>query len=414
MQPIFRLIIPILFGMIGANYCFKFTNWNNSFILTSFAIVGITTIILYFSSKKEKKNNGFKTVIFLSFAYLLFALFGFIIMLHSIKKAQDKYGENWSRSVYKENPFTINAATDIQKSIVSWYSKHNFSGQEGAIIEAITIGAKEHLNKETKKDFSRAGVSHLLALSGFHVGFIYIMLQIVFMSRIINIRWRWASQFAIILCLWGYAFITGMSPSLLRAVTMCTILTISSIYSKEVLPFNALALSALLMICLHPIIINHVGFQLSYISMIGIYLLGIPLSQLYTPYCFIDKFLWCTISISISCTLFTLPIVSHTFGNISLMSIPANIITTVLTYLIFLLLPLLIITAVVYPALIPHISNLLMSISHQMLQVTNHISHHPLSSISTTFTIPYIILYYSLLTIITVAFFKQQIWKEEI
>ena len=397
MTPIIRLTIPILIGMIGANYCCDIIRWNNPFIITIFALLAFTITLLYFILLKTKRKNTILTTLYTLSTYSLFLLFGFILSLHSISKTKNLYGEEWRNSVYKANPLQVEFAQFTQQKIVNWYQAHGLTDQEGAIIQAMTIGYKSNISKETKEAFSKAGVSHILALSGFHVSILYIILQIVFLSHIVSHRLKWISQLFILLSLWIYASIAGMSPSLVRAVMMCTIISISSLHTHQPLSLNALALSALIHLLINPIVYLHVGFQLSYLSMLGIYFIGIPLCRLYNAVCIIDKFLWCTICISISCTLFTLPIVSYTFGYITLVSIPANIIITTLTYLIFMIFPFYLLSSgnIIFSSVVTYIS-------HMMITAAQNISSIPLSTLNTTFTLPAIILYYSILCMVVI------------
>lgn len=329
MSPLIRLTLPILFGMIAANFSFDILKWDNPFIFISFAIASITTAYIHY---KHISTRYFSLAIHISFA-----LFGFIIALHSISKAQEKYGDKWEHSVYTDNPLRLQCAEPLRQSILRWYGNHGVQGPEAGIVEAMTIGEKRGLTKETRDNFSKAGVSHIIALSGFHVGLIYMILQVVFLGRIGIIRWHRASSILTLIALWLYAFVSGMSPSLVRAVIMCTVLTIASLRCHQILSFHSLCLAALITLLLHPLVLRHVGFQLSYMSMAGIYFIGIPLIDSYRSYTILDKFVWSTISITIGSILFTMPIISYTFDNITLMALPSNLAITILTYLLFLL-----------------------------------------------------------------------------
>lgn len=150
----------------------------------------------------------------------------------------------------------------------------------------------------------------------------------------------------------------------------------------------------------------HVGFQLSYISMLGIYFIGIPLCKYYEPFTIIDKFLWGVISISLSCTIVTLPIVSNTFGTISLLSIPSSIIMSVIVIILYISFGLWI-----FSGGMPVLTDLLLKISNITLRTTNHIANMPYSSLNYKFSIYEVILYYSIFLIILI-FLKNFIYKK--
>lgn len=154
------------------------------------------------------------------------------------------------------------------------YHSNGIDGDEGAIIEAMTTGNKQALSRELRQQYSKAGVSHILALSGYHLTLIYALLEFFLMGRIVQIKWRWITNIIILLCLWAFAFITGMPPSLLRATIMCSILILSKIFYRNNLSLNSLALAAFIMLTINPLQLFDVGFQLSFTSMLGILVVG--------------------------------------------------------------------------------------------------------------------------------------------
>lgn len=399
--PLLHLFLPFL---LGTSLPLFFSQSIPHFFIPTlilFALTTLSTIHTYLLTKKKHTSSQPITLPFRISSSVLFLLFGCILMTHSVRKAQKTYSDEWRFSVYYESPFTTSSSKALQLSLHNLLTEHGISGQRGAIIEAMTIGYKKGITKETKDNFSRCGVSHVLALSGFHVGIIFMILQIAFLYYIRGTKPKKYAQLLCILILWVYAFISGMSPSIVRAVLMCSIFCMTSFRGADVISFNGLILSAFILICLQPLVLIHAGFQLSYLSMLGIYLIGIPMCKAYTPYCFIDKFLWCTTCLTICCTLFTLPVTSHLFKTIPLMSIPANIIVTTLTYIIFALFLLFIIS---FGA--PPITEALLSLSDITNQVTTHIASIPYSTIDYQFSLPGILLYYSLLGILLILFVK--------
>lgn len=102
-------------------------------------------------------------------------------------------------------------------------SGYGVSGDELAVLSALTIGDKEELSESIVETYSVAGASHVLALSGLHIGFISALL--LFILSPLWIRWRFLKPFlflSVILLLWGFAFLTGLSSSVVRAVVMCS------------------------------------------------------------------------------------------------------------------------------------------------------------------------------------------------
>ena len=112
-----------------------------------------------------------------------------------------------------------------------------------SVSSALLLGQKSMLDKETKKGYARAGVSHLLALSGMHLGIIYGLLYMLFIRRIRFSEWRWFWLPPILLTIWGYAFIAGMPVSLVRAAIMFSIATIATLAQADTPPLHILALA---------------------------------------------------------------------------------------------------------------------------------------------------------------------------
>lgn len=303
-------------------------------------------------------------------------------------------------------------ARQVQERIHGWNMRQGIVGDEGAVIEAMSIGYREGLGRELKEKFSRSGVSHILALSGFHVGIIYFILQLVFLKRLVGHKWKWITQLMIVGMLWCYALIAGMSPSVVRAVLMCSLLSISKLHTGTLVSWRTLLMAGIIMYVFDPLIVLEIGFVLSFVSMIGIYLLGLKMIELYEGYCFVDRFVWVTVSLTISCTLFTLPIVSYTFGNIATMGIVSNIIVTSVVYILFVIYALFLLcmaftTLLGWGFVMPVCEWLregMMACSSSILKVVDYISGLDFSCINYRFSVVELILYYVVLSMVMVLF----------
>jgi competence protein ComEC len=149
--------------------------------------------------------------------------------------------------------------------------KENLSGTDLAIAQALILGDKSLLDTETKNAFTNTGAMHILAVSGMHIGLIlYLFLAVFgFFPRLLTKK---QATILIVIFLWIYALITGFSASVIRAVLMFSILALSQISSKQHDSMNTLFLSAFILLLLNPLYILDIGFQLSYLAMIGIFL----------------------------------------------------------------------------------------------------------------------------------------------
>lgn len=214
------------------------------------------------------------------------------------------------------------------------YDDHGINGEAGSIIEAMTIGRKANLSSDTRNAYANAGISHILALSGFHVGIIVLMIQFFFLKNIMPFRWQWISNLLIIATLWCYALLTGMSPSLVRATTMFTILLLCQSFSRENIGINSCAFAFFFMLCINPFYLHNIGFQLSFIAVGGICLYTQRITHSCPTHNPLIRFFWSLIFITFICALFTAPLVAYYFGKFTLISLVSNLIIFPFVYLL--------------------------------------------------------------------------------
>ena len=193
-------------------------------------------------------------------------------------------------------------ATAIMKEFVT-------GEQEQAIAMALVLGVTDGLDNDLQNAYSASGAMHVLAVSGLHVGIIYWMILLL-LKPIRSLSWSaWLIAIISLVCLWAYAFVTGLSPSVLRAVTMFSFMAIAKPFSRSTNIYNTLAASAFILLIYNPYLIMSVGFQLSYLAVIGIVYLQRPLYHLWeAPNKFLD---WCW---SISCVSIAAQIATFALG----------------------------------------------------------------------------------------------------
>jgi len=182
------------------------------------------------------------------------------------------------------------------------------SDDEEAISAALLLGKKDELGPELSRSYASAGAMHVLAVSGLHVGIIFFILQGIFK---LAGYWRkgliWPSVIVII-GLWVYAFITGLSPSVVRAATMFSAVTLGNGINRQSDVYNTISSSAFLLLLFNPFYIMEVGFQLSYLAVIGIiYLHPRIYALLYFPQKVWD-YLWQITCVSIAAQIATFPL----------------------------------------------------------------------------------------------------------
>ena len=205
---------------------------------------------------------------------------------------------------------------------------------ELGIAEALLIGYTSDLDRDLVKAYSNTGVVHIIAISGMHLGLIYILLGWIF-SRIPGIKKSKILQLVFMLTsLWLFAILTGAAASVIRSAVMFTFIAIGKTVSKKSSIFNSMAASAFVMLCYNPYFLWDVGFQLSYLAVIGIIIFQ---ASFYNWIYFKNKVaneVWKMMAISLAAQVFTFPICIYYFHQFPNYFLITNIIAVPLSSVI--------------------------------------------------------------------------------
>jgi competence protein ComEC len=177
-----------------------------------------------------------------------------------------------------------------------------------ALMIALTTGQRDYFDPETYDEFIGAGIVHILAVSGLHVGIIYGLLLLVTRPLSLSSSGRTVRCLIIIPFFLFFAVITGLSPSVVRSIIMFSILLLGITFNRKSSSLNSVFLSAFLLLCYDPGWLWHVGFQLSYAAVLGIIIFHPLINSMYTTNLRFIKWVWNLISISLSAQLTTLPL----------------------------------------------------------------------------------------------------------
>ena len=201
--------------------------------------------------------------------------------------------------------------------------KYNFKTDELAVINALLLGQRQDISKELIADYSRAGAIHILAISGLHVGIILLILNWFFKPLERLKKGKIIKTVIVVLLLWMFAFVAGLSASVVRAVTMFTFLSIGlSFRRKNIVEFSLIS-SMFFLLILKPMFLFDVGFQLSYLAVFGIIWIQPKLYEIYNPRFVIDKKVWELITVSVAAQAGVLPLslfYFHQFPSLFLLS----------------------------------------------------------------------------------------------
>lgn len=170
---------------------------------------------------------------------------------------------------HKSNPVKM-FALKIRDYLLSILGNTKLTLKQQGVAKAILVGYDETLDPETRNEYASAGAMHVLCVSGLHVGIIYLAFNLL-LGFLNKTRYaRSIKAIVLILIIWIYALITGLSPSVLRASIMLNFIIMGSIINRRGNIYNTMAASAFLLLLLNPLMIMEVGFQLSYSAVIGI------------------------------------------------------------------------------------------------------------------------------------------------
>ena len=201
--------------------------------------------------------------------------------------------------------------------LLNRYKSLQADDDQYAVLAAMTLGDKSTLNKELREVYSVTGASHVLALSGLHMGIIFLLLYRLTLGR----RHFLLSQVVIVLGLWAFAFLTGLSSSVVRSATMISGYVLFSVMGRQRNPINLLCFTAIIMLLVNPQSLYDIGFQLSFTAVLSI-LLWLPLIERFLPENYFvtrrfQHFLFSTISMSLAAQLAVAPLIAYYFGRFS-------------------------------------------------------------------------------------------------
>ncbi len=198
-------------------------------------------------------------------------------------------------------PSISNWAIQQQQNAIAILKKFLTNKETLAISQALTLGEKSQLQQTTRKLFSDVGIIHVLAVSGLHVGIIYLILQTI-ASILLNNRRAWAA----IICLigiWIYAAITGFSPSVSRSCLMFSFIIIAKGTKRQSHIINSIAASAWFLLVYQPNYLFDIGFQFSYLAVLGIILIQPIIANIYLPKNLVLSYFWGLFTVSIAAQL---------------------------------------------------------------------------------------------------------------
>lgn len=212
----------------------------------------------------------------------------------------------------------------LRKKLTDQVDSWQLSENEKSVSKALLLGYRHDIDNDLLKAYSSAGAMHVLAVSGLHVGIIYVVLL-----YLLNIfgnakgikRFR---TLILILALWSYALVTGLSPSVVRAATMFSFVAVAAGFNRQTSVYNTIIASALLLLLIKPTYLFEVGFQLSYLAVLGIVWLQPRFNSLWQPKNWVLKQAWDITTVSLAAQLATFPFGLYYFHQFPTLFLVSN------------------------------------------------------------------------------------------
>ena len=299
----------------------------------------------------------------------------------------------------------------LKNHTLSILKKYIHHPSELGIAEALLIGYKNDLDNEIVDAYSKTGVVHIIAISGLHLGLIYLLL-IWLLDRVPVIKNSRFIKFSIlILSLWMFSLLTGSSASVLRSAVMFTCVALGKLFNRESSIYNSLSASAFVLLCFNPNLLWDVGFQLSYLAIFGIVLLQKPIQHFINTKGVFQRKLWEMISITLAAQIFTFPICLYYFHQFPVLFLISNLISVPLSTIILFMEIVLILFSN-----IPMIAEFIGAMTEQSIKLLNgfisFISSLPFSNIENIYSdlLSTIILYAFLISVILLCFRKNKLY----
>ncbi|MCA1756701.1 MAG: ComEC/Rec2 family competence protein [Bacteroidales bacterium] len=277
-------------------------------------------------------------------------------------------------------PGLRNRALLIREKIAALMARYNYRSDALGLTAALTLGHREMLSPDITEDFRRSGITHILAVSGLHVG----MFSLLVLGILSFLKGRLSiiPPLAAIIAIWCFALVTGLGPSVTRAALMFSFLHAGLLIRRGVNSINSLLASAFVLLVINPALLFDTGFQLSYSAVLFILLFYRDLVSLIPVKNRLIKKLWSMTAITILAQAGTLPFIIYYFNSVPLLSVITNIVAIPAAFLI---LAGGIATVVTSPLpVIPHIAAFLANgTSLVLIKVTAMLSAIPFASVST-------------------------------
>ena len=294
-----------------------------------------------------------------------------------------------------------------REQLLQQYQQEGIGEDSYAIIAAMTLGDKSALTPVIRETFNITGAGHVLAISGLHLGILYMMVSLL----VRGLRLRMVTQIITILLIWAFAFLVGMSPSVVRSATMLTVYGLLSLGYRQKMSINVLAFTAIVLLIIHPQSLFDIGFQMSFLAVLAILLFFPLLNSVFSERWLMEhrvlRWLWGMTALSLSAQIGVAPLIAFYFHRFSTYFLLSNFIVIPCAYLILIGALLLFLTH------LPLFATALTTITTFMYHSLNAIADLPYASINDLYpTLSQTVLIYFFILLCVYSLFFYYLWHK--
>lgn len=296
-RPVALLIIALMVGIVAADVVF----YKSSVAVPPWLGVGLWGLgffvaLLAWTVHRWMENRSIfvSRPFFMGLVVVFMALVGFARYAAYAEQMQEAWSRMERPPVNRGNPDEFDyrrwrwiqgiedeypLAQRVRNRLLRSLRESSLEAEHLAVAAAITLGDRSMLSTSTKDLYAAAGASHLLALSGLHLGIIVGVFITLLSSRLVRSRWRWPLALLVVLFIWCYTLVAGLPPSLVRAALMTSLVVLLSCVHRRRQRGNVLLATVFLMLLVRPVYLFDVGAQLSCLAVAGILLFNQPFIQ---------------------------------------------------------------------------------------------------------------------------------------
>jgi len=223
-------------------------------------------------------------------------------------------------------------AAYLQRFLSNQLVESGLSGAEYSVAAVALLGNDETLEPDLRASYAATGASHILCVSGMNVGIIFLILNVLLLPMEHSTRTRHLKNVILLVSVWLYANITGLTPSVTRAAVMFTFVISGKFLQRKTNVFHSLFTSMFILLIYNPLLLFELGFQLGYLAIFGIVLFQNKIEKWYKARTRAGSYLWNLLTVSLSVQIFIAPIAVFYFGQFPVYFLLTNILVIPLSF----------------------------------------------------------------------------------